>query len=69
MTYETGTFRPPYRRGEFRLVDTASEGTYWHSPDGFVVRMASGECERVACAAAPAWANVAAMLLLRLARH
>ena len=68
MTYETGTFRPPYRRGEFRLVDTASGGTYWHSPDGFVVRMASGESERVA-RAAPAWANVAAMLLLRLARH
>jgi hypothetical protein len=52
MTYEPRAFRPPFRRGDFHLVDTARAGTYWQSPDGIVVRMASaagngidaGEC-------------------------
>ena len=43
MTYEPGTYRRPYRRGDFHLVDTTREGTFWRSPDGVVVRMASGE--------------------------
>jgi hypothetical protein len=47
MPYEPGADRRPYRRGDFDLVDTAREGTYWHSPDGVVVRMASGEGERL----------------------
>jgi hypothetical protein len=46
MTYETEAYRRPHRRGDFHLVDTTREGTYWHSPDGIVVRMASGERER-----------------------
>ena len=40
MTYETEAYRRPHRRGDFHLVDTTREGTYWHSPDGIVVRMA-----------------------------
>jgi len=43
MTYEPRTYRRPYRRGDFHLVDTTREGTFWRSPDGVVVRMASGE--------------------------
>jgi hypothetical protein len=43
MTYETEAYRRPHRRGDFHLVDTTREGTYWHSPDGIVVRMASAE--------------------------
>ena len=46
MTYEPGAYRRPYRRGDFHLVDTPREGTYWRSPDGVVVRMASGEAEQ-----------------------
>jgi len=43
MTYETEAYRRPHRRGDFHLVDTTREGTYWQSPDGIVVRMASAE--------------------------
>jgi hypothetical protein len=43
MTYETEAYRRPHRRGDFHLVDTTREGTYWHSPHGIVVRMASAE--------------------------
>ena len=51
MTYETEAYRRPHRRGDFHLVDTTREGTYWHSPDGIVVRMASAERDfRGACA-------------------
>ena len=45
MTDEAGTYRRPYRRGDFHLVDTTREGTFWRSPDGVIVRMASGERE------------------------
>jgi len=43
MTCETEAYRRPHRRGDFHLVDTTREGTYWHSPHGIVVRMASAE--------------------------
>lgn len=70
MTYEPGTFRRPYRRGDYHLVDTAREGTYWRSPEGIVVRMASAESERaIARAAAPARALLLAALAGRLARQ
>lgn len=46
MNYEPGAYRRPYRRGDFHLVDTPREGTFWRSPDGVVVRMASGEAEQ-----------------------
>ena len=45
MAFENGAYRRPYRRGDFHLVDTTRDGTYWQSPDGVVVRMASGEGE------------------------
>ena len=46
MTPENGVYRRPYRRGDYHLVDTTRDGTYWQSPDGVVVRMASAESER-----------------------
>lgn len=48
MTYEPGAYRRPYRRGDYHLVDTSREGTYWQSSDGVVVRIASGERDRSA---------------------
>jgi hypothetical protein len=48
MTYEPGAYRRPYRRGDYHLVDTSREGTYWQSTDGVVVRIASGERARSA---------------------
>ena len=46
MTLEHGAYRRPYRRGDYHLVDTTRDGTYWQSPDGVVVRMASAESGR-----------------------
>jgi len=58
MTHDPGAYRRPYRRGDYHLVDTTREGTYWQSTHGVVVRMASGDCERAAVRGdAPAWAN------------
>ena len=58
MTYETGAYRRPYRRGDYHLVDTTRDATYWQSTDGIVVRMASDDCERNAVRnEAPAWIN------------
>lgn len=56
MTHDYGAYRRPYRRGDYHLVDTRREGTYWQSADGVVVRMASAESGRApARRAAPAW--------------
>jgi hypothetical protein len=35
--------RRPYRRGDFDFVARPREGAYWRSPDGLIVRIASGE--------------------------
>jgi len=60
MNEQSGMFRRPYRRGDFHLVDTAREGTYWQSPEGVCVRIASGDAERMPeRRAAPAWAALA----------
>jgi len=43
-----------------RERDTAREGTYWQSPEGVCVRIASGDAERMPeRRAAPAWAALA----------
>ena len=70
MTHEPGAYRRPYRRGDYHLVDTTREGTYWRSPEGIVVRMATAESERaIARVAAPASAWIVAALAGRLARQ
>lgn len=68
MNAAFGAHRPPYRRGDFHLVDTKREGTYWQSPEGLRVRIASGEAE-AACMRreAPAWPAAIAMLFGRAA--
>ena len=43
MSYDNEIYRRPYRRGDYHLVDTTRAGTYWRSPDGIVVQMASAE--------------------------
>lgn len=48
MSYENENYRRPYRRGDYHLVDTTRAGTYWRSPEGVVVQMASAEPERTA---------------------
>jgi hypothetical protein len=45
MAYEDGAYRQPYRHGDYHLVDTRHQGTYWQCADGMVVRLASSECE------------------------
>lgn len=65
------SYRPPYGRGDFRLVTATGEGTYWSCPQGIVVRMASGEHEAARQSSpAPAWnfAGLALALAVRLAR-
>ena len=54
MAYEYGTYRQPYRHGDYQLVDTRHQGTYWQCADGMVVRLASserGESDGGECAA------------------
>ena len=46
MHYDNEIYRRPYRRGDYHLVDTTRAGTYWRSPEGIVVQMASAEPER-----------------------
>ena len=46
MEHEPGSYRWPYRRGDYDLVDTSRTGTYWRSPEGIVVRLASAERTR-----------------------
>lgn len=68
MTHEHRAYRRPYRRGDYHLVDTTREGTYWQSADGVVVRMASAECERMRVrSTAPAWSVPLVLLLGRMA--
>ena len=68
MAHEDAAYRRPYRRGDYHLVDTTRDGTYWRSPEGVVVRMASAENERATLhRAAPAW-TFAFLALARLAR-
>ena len=68
MTHDYGGYRRPYRRGDYHLVDTTREGTYWQSADGIVVRMASAESNGAqARRAAPAWRVPLVLLLGRMA--
>jgi len=68
MTHDYGAYRRPYRRGDYHLVDTTREGTYWQSTDGIVVRMASAEPSRApARRTAPAWRVPLVLLLGRMA--
>lgn len=71
MNQQPGTYRRPYRRGDFHLVDTAADGTYWQSPEGLCVRIASGEAAPAmrARSEARAWASAVAMLFGRAARQ
>ena len=46
MSYDNEIYRRPYRRGDYHLVNTTRAGTYWLSPEGIVVQMASAEPER-----------------------
>ena len=49
-------YRRPYRRGDYDLVDTTRAGTYWRSPEGIVVQLASAAGEPMpACERPPAW--------------
>jgi len=45
MAYEDRAYRQPYRHGDYHLVDTRHQGTYWQCADGMVVRLASSERE------------------------
>jgi hypothetical protein len=57
VEHEDVAYRRPYRRGDYRLVDTRLEGTYWCSQEGVVVRIASAESRRaVARRQARPWA-------------
>ena len=68
MAHETGSYRRPYGRGDYHLVDTARTGTYWRSPEGIVVRLASTENARATrYRAAPGWRFAFATLAARLA--
>ena len=68
MAHETGSYRRPYGRGDYRLVDTTRTGTYWCSPEGIVVRLASTENARVTrYRASPGWRFAFAVLAARVA--
>jgi hypothetical protein len=68
MAHARGSYRRPYGRGDYHLVDTTRTGTYWRSPEGIVVRLASTENARVTCyRAAPGWRFAFAMLAARVA--
>jgi hypothetical protein len=45
MAYQGEAYRQPYRHGDYHLVDTRHQGTYWQARDGMVVRLASAERE------------------------
>ena len=47
MDYQHECYRRPYRRGDYDLVDTTRAGTYWRSPEGVVVQLASAAGEAV----------------------
>jgi hypothetical protein len=68
MAHETGSYRRPYGRGDYHLVDTTRTGTYWRSREGIVVQLASTENGRATQhRAAPGWRFAFAMLAARVA--
>jgi hypothetical protein len=68
MNYWHECYRRPYRRGDYDLVDTTRAGTYWRSPEGVVVRLASAAGERMpACERPAVWSIASALLARRLA--
>lgn len=70
MNPTTGTLRRPYRGGDFHLVDTRREGTYWQSSNGICIRIASGEASAMpGRRVAPAWSSTLAILFGRTARQ
>ena len=68
MDYQHECYRRPYRRGDYDLVDTTRAGTYWRSPEGIVVQLASGAGERLpAQERSSAWSFASALIARRLA--
>ena len=69
MDHQHECYRRPHRRGDYDLVDTTRAGTYWRSPEGIVVQLASGTGERTAAARerSAAWSLASALLARRLA--
>jgi hypothetical protein len=68
MTHENGSYRRPYRRGDYHLVDAMRTGTYWRSAEGLVVRMATAENARATLRRAmPGWRFAFAVLAARIA--
>lgn len=68
MDYRNECYRRPYRRGDYDLVDTTRAGTYWRSPEGIVVQLASAAAERTAVRErSTAWSLASALLAGRLA--
>ncbi|MGE5088273.1 MAG: hypothetical protein ACM3QY_04025 [Candidatus Levyibacteriota bacterium] len=59
MEYQDQAYRQPYRHGDYRLVDTGHQGTYWQCADGMQVRLASSESGRADDAASGAEAVAA----------
>ena len=63
MDYRHECYRRPYRRGDYDLVDTTRAGTYWRSPEGIVVQLASAAGQRaVARERSAAWSLAYALL-------
>ena len=69
MNDTPGAYRRPRGRRDFRLVDAGREGTYWQSPDGVIVRLASGERGRTPARDETASPAMAFALLLGRLRH
>ena len=68
MDYRHECYRRPYRRGDYDLVDTTRAGTYWRSPEGIVVQLASAAGESTAARQRlVAWSIASALLARRLA--
>jgi hypothetical protein len=67
MTHDYLMHRQPYRRGDYQLVDSSREGTYWRSREGVVVRLASGASSDHGCRTRPGWTYALAVLAARLA--
>jgi hypothetical protein len=65
MDHRYECYRRPYRRGDYDLVDTTRAGTYWRSPEGVVVQLASGAGERVSAPDRSAAWSIASSLLAR----
>ncbi|HKU87452.1 MAG TPA: hypothetical protein VJV77_14055 [Casimicrobiaceae bacterium] len=65
MDYQHECYRRPYRRGDYDLVDTTRAGTYWRSPEGIVVQLASAAGERTTVRERSAAWSIASVLLAR----